>query len=110
MFVQADLDDARKQHLAFAVLRAVITRHVVVPELYDVMDRVQSLLVVSKDDSARAQARQVMVPFVLDYPLGRKRIDKIITFLVANLGYEFDSGRASVLSTLDALIAKVCNT
>lgn len=58
VFAQSDLDDTRRQTVAFGVLRAIILRKVLVPELYDVMDRVTHLLVQSKDGACRTLARQ----------------------------------------------------
>ncbi len=59
VYVQADLDDIRKHSIAFGVLRAIILRKVLVPEVYDVMDRVSELLIQSKDENCRTQARHV---------------------------------------------------
>jgi hypothetical protein len=64
VYVQADLDDIRKHSIAFGVLRAIILRKVLVPEVYDVMDRVSELLIQSKDENCRTQARQVCVCLV----------------------------------------------
>lgn len=41
-----------------------------------------------------------LLSFLLDYPLGPKRLSQHLGFLAANLSYEHESGRLAVLETL----------
>ena len=41
----ADLEESADRQTAFALLRAVLARRLVVPEVYDVMKRVQEVMV-----------------------------------------------------------------
>ena len=50
---------------------------------------------------------QIMLPFLLDYPMGKKLVTKNFHFLVSNLDYEYESGRESVLLMLESVLAKV---
>ena len=42
-----------------------------------------------------------MLPFLIDYPISQKRLEKVISFLVSNLDYVYDTGKESVLLLLD---------
>lgn len=46
---------------------------------------------------------QIFLQFLLDYPLGVKRLEHHLQFLVANLSYPHDTGRVSVLTLLNAV-------
>ena len=50
----------------------------------------------------RAQCAGILLQFLLDYPLGSKRLAHHLQFLVANLGYEHDSGREAALAMIQA--------
>jgi len=49
---------------------------------------------------------QIFLQFLLDYPLGARRLQHYLEQLIANLKYECPAGRASVLNTLHAVILK----
>ena len=52
--------------------------------------------------SVRQQCSGILLQFLLDYPLGSKRLAHHLNFLVANLGYEHETGREAVLSMTQA--------
>ena len=56
----------------FPLLHAVLTRKWLHPDLYDVMDRVATLLVTSPSAAVRDEAAALFLLFLLDYPLGRQ--------------------------------------
>ena len=39
---------------------------------------------------------QVYAAFILEYPMGRKRLDAHLQFLLANLNYEYENGEAGI--------------
>ncbi len=39
---------------------------------------------------------QILLQFLLDYPVGEKRLDSHLQFLLANLAYEHETGRLAV--------------
>lgn len=103
---EAELDQAEHQSTAFALVKAIVSRRFVVPELYDLMERMCQLLVQSQSKTARQAAREIFLAYMLDYPLGTKRLRKHVNFLVANLCYEHASGRESVLEILQQALFK----
>lgn len=109
-FLEMDLEVMDKQKNAFMVLKAIIRRQVVVAEVYDVMDSVMELMVRSSSVLTRRYSQQVLLPFLLDYPTGKKRLDKTINFLVSNLDYELDSGKTATMQMLESVLVKFPDT
>ncbi|KZV69813.1 hypothetical protein PENSPDRAFT_753100 [Peniophora sp. CONT] len=101
-----DLEEPERQSAVFAMLRAIVGRRFVVPEIYDMMDRVAEVAVTSQAASAREQCRSVLLAFLLDYPQGAGRLKRTMAFLAKNTTYAHESGRASVLELLGALVQK----
>ncbi|KAJ2918304.1 hypothetical protein MD484_g2111, partial [Candolleomyces efflorescens] len=106
--VTPDLEDPEKQAVAFTLLRAIVSRRFVVPEMYDIMeDQVAPLLVQSQSNTVREQARALLLQFMLDYPQGKGRLQKTLAFLLRNASsYVHESGRSSILELLGAILQK----
>ncbi|XP_057867600.2 uncharacterized protein LOC131074886 isoform X2 [Cryptomeria japonica] len=92
--------------IALSLLKAIIGRKLMVPDLYDLITRVAHLMVTSQIQPIRKQCSQILLKFLLDYPLGEKRLQQHIDFLVANLSYEHTCGREAVLEMLHVIIQK----
>lgn len=101
-----DLEEPSHQASAFALLRAIVSRKLVVPELYDLMTTISSILVTSQSPHTRESARSLLLQFLLDYPQGSGRLQTTLTFFARNLSFEHVSGRLSVLELLHAVITK----
>lgn len=106
-FVRADLEEKDHQNATYALLKSIIASRLVIPEVYDVMLRVGELLVQSDAQSARANCAGIYLTFLLEYPLGPKRIAHHLTFLLNNLSYTYESGRKAVLEALGTLLKKL---
>lgn len=104
--VSSDLDAPESQGSIFALLRAIVSRAFVVPEIYDVMDRIAELLVTSHDAQVREVCRSLYLAFLLDYPQGHGRLKNQLEFLAKHLAYESEGGRRSVLELVGAILAK----
>jgi len=105
-FIAPDLEEPTRQGTAFTVLRAIIARRFVVPEMYDLMDNVSEVMVTSQSSQVQEHCRGVLLQFLLEYPQGKNRLKKQMTSLAKNLSYAYESGRASVLELLNALVNK----
>ncbi len=46
--------------------------------------------------TCHVHAAQILLQFLLDYPVGEKRLDSHLQFLLANLAYEHETGRLAV--------------
>ncbi|KAH6910215.1 U3 snoRNP protein Utp20 [Coprinopsis sp. MPI-PUGE-AT-0042] len=106
--VTPDLEDPDKQNVAFTLLRAIVSRRFIVPEMYDIMEeRVAPLLVQSQSAVVREQGRALLLQFMLDYPQGKGRLQKTLAFLLRNsTSYVHESGRVSIFELLGAVLTK----
>ncbi|PIL29525.1 hypothetical protein GSI_08333 [Ganoderma sinense ZZ0214-1] len=104
--VTPDLEEPSRQAAVFTVLRAIIARRFVVPEIYDIMEKVAEIMVTNQSSSVQELARGALLQFLLDYPQGKGRLKNQMTFLVKNLSYVYESGRQSVMELLSAMISK----
>ncbi|KAK9818396.1 hypothetical protein WJX72_012002 [[Myrmecia] bisecta] len=101
-----DLEEAEGRQTAFSLLKAILGRKLVVPEVYDLMGKVQELMIKSQSASIRQLCSSVFLQFLLDYPLGEKRLQQHLQFIVTNLAYEHESGREAALDMLQTVIVK----
>ncbi|KAI0316098.1 armadillo-type protein [Amylostereum chailletii] len=104
--VGPDLEEPSRQGAVFALLRAVVARQLVVPEVYDLMDRVAEVAVTSQSQNAQEACRGLLLQFLLDYPQGKGRLKTQIAFIAKNTSYSHESGRRSVLELLSAIVTK----
>ncbi|KCV71977.1 hypothetical protein H696_01385 [Fonticula alba] len=89
--------DPRVHGAAFPFFRALLARRVVSPGMEATVDQLSRLLVVSPEQSVRSASRQLLLRFVLDYPLPAGRLAGLLHWLVEQLAYEFELGRLSVI-------------
>ncbi|KAL1915418.1 uncharacterized protein VTP21DRAFT_6876 [Calcarisporiella thermophila] len=101
-----DLEEPERQGTAFALIRAIVSRKLVAPEVYDMMQAIAEIMVTSQDAQVREQCRHVYLQFLLDYPQGRGRLKNQMEFLATNLGYPHENGRVSVMEMLNVIFAK----
>jgi U3 small nucleolar RNA-associated protein 20 len=101
-----DLEDQNNRSTTFSLLKAITSRKVLLPQVYDLMVVVAKHMVRSQQPTVRQLCAQVFLGFLLDYPLGHKRLSQHLDFVVRNLAYEHASGREAVLSLLTAVVAK----
>ncbi|KAF5354672.1 hypothetical protein D9756_005618 [Leucocoprinus leucothites] len=101
-----DLEDHERQAAVFTMLRAIVARKFVVPEIYDIMEKVGEIMVTSQSPQVQELCRGVLLQFLLDYPQGKGRLRNQMAFLAKNLSYVHESGRKSVMELLSAIITK----
>jgi len=105
--VFGEIEDAVAQRAtSFGLLKAIVARRLVVPEVYDLMERVLKLMVKSQGASVQQSAGALGLQYLLGYPLGDRRLRHHLDFLVVNLEYQHPTGRAAALDLLQALVAK----
>ena len=104
--LKPDLEEPDRQGVIFNFLKAVLSRKVVIAEVYEIMDTVAAIMVTNQTRTARDLARGIYFQFMMDYPQGSSRLTKQIGFLVKNLEYQYMEGRQSVLELLHLLLSK----
>ncbi|ODQ63100.1 hypothetical protein NADFUDRAFT_44383 [Nadsonia fulvescens var. elongata DSM 6958] len=105
--LKPDLEELDRQGVAFTFIKAVLSRNIIIPEVYEVMDRVAEVMVTNPTKSTRDMCRSVYFQFLTEYPQGRGRLTKQFTFLISNLQYPTPNGRISVMEVVHLLLMKV---
>ncbi|XP_056281018.1 small subunit processome component 20 homolog isoform X2 [Pseudoliparis swirei] len=98
-YAEEDIYDQSRQATAFGLLKAILSRKLIVPEMEEVMKKVATLSVNGSNNMIRIHCRQIYLKYLLDYPLGKK-LRGHMNFVVAQLHYEHDTGRESVLEMM----------
>ncbi|XP_071486924.1 small subunit processome component 20 homolog [Diadema antillarum] len=98
-YAEEDIHDHTRQATAFGLLKAILSRKLVSPEMNGIMEKVSQLSITSTSPSARIQCREVMHQFLLDYPLGKK-LKRHLEFYVKQLSFSIETGRESALEML----------
>jgi len=104
--ISPDLEEPSRQATIFTLLRAIVARKFVVPEIYDLMESVSKVSVTSQSIQVQELCRGVLLQFLLDYPQGKGRLRKQMSFFAKNLTYIHESGRTSIMELLSAVILK----
>ncbi|PIA45006.1 hypothetical protein AQUCO_01700514v1 [Aquilegia coerulea] len=103
LFVDIERDPS---FVALLLLKAIVRRKLVVPEIYDVVTRVAKLMVTSQVEPIRKKCSQILLRFLLEYPRKDNLLQEHLNLLLSNLSYEYSSGREAVLEMLHAIIIK----
>ncbi|KAI5959627.1 UTP20 [Candida pseudojiufengensis] len=104
--IQPDLEEPNRQGLAFQFLKAVVSQHLMLPEIYDIMESVSKLMIVNHTKEIRDMSRSVYFQFLMEYDQSKGRLEKQFKFLVNNLSYPTEEGRQSVMELIHLIIMK----
>ncbi|MCJ1396291.1 U3 snoRNP protein [Xylographa bjoerkii] len=105
--LKPDLEEPDRQGVTFNFLKAVLTRKIVITEVYEVLDNVAAMMVTNQTQGARDMARAVYFQFIINYPQGKERLSKQLSFLVKNLDYRHVEGRQSVMEAIHLFLSKL---
>ncbi|KAJ2865612.1 U3 snoRNP protein [Coemansia aciculifera] len=76
-----------------------------VDSLYTLLDGIRELMITAQTANMREICRLTWFQFLMDYPLGERRLTNAMTFIVQNAsGYVFESGRTSALEIMSVIV------
>ncbi|KAL0938655.1 U3 small nucleolar RNA-associated protein 20 [Colletotrichum truncatum] len=101
-----DLTEPLYRHVTFNFLRSVLERKIETAVVYDTLDYVGTVMITNDDKDTRDLARGAFFQFLKDYPQRKARWVKQLNFIVANLTYEREGGRLSVMEVVHLLLMK----
>jgi U3 small nucleolar RNA-associated protein 20 len=104
LYAEQDMHDHDRQATGFSLLKAIISRQLIVPEIDDVMAKVAELSITSELSHVRAQSRAVFHQYLMDYPLGNK-LETHLSFYLSQMSYELQFGRESAIEMISSLIS-----
>jgi len=105
--ISSDLEEPDRQGVIFALLRSLLDKRVMIPEMYDTMDLMGKIMITNQTTGTRDAARSLYLQFLLEYPQGRGRLQKQLQQITKNLEYAHASGRQSTLEALNTLLVKL---
>lgn len=98
--------ESEQHNATFGLVRAIAAKRYMSPEFFDLMDIVLKLSVQSQKQAVRLQCSQIFLNYLVDYPMGSKRLNNHLQQIVLNLKYEYEEGRLSAINLLSSLIQK----
>eukprot|EP01134_Creolimax_fragrantissima_P003199 CFRG3199T1 len=101
---RTDLEVYEKQASTYAMVRAIIGRKTLLPEIYTLVDNIADIMVRGDIPSVRSHCTTIFISFLMEYPLGAKLLQKWIKFCLKNLEYEFAHGRESMLEVIHKMV------
>lgn len=104
-----DITDYERRHVTFNFLRSIVDSKVESAAVYDTLDYVGTVMVTNDDKDTRDLARGTYFQFLREYPQKKNRWTKQLAFIVANLKYDREGGRLSILEVVHLLLSKSSN-
>ncbi|KAI1159778.1 armadillo-type protein [Nemania serpens] len=104
--LKEDLTEPLYRHITFNFLRSVLDQKIETAVVYDTLDYVGTVMITNDDKNTRDLARGAFFQFLRDYPQKKNRWAKQLSFVVANLKYDREGGRLSVMEVIHLLLIK----
>ncbi|XP_053397711.1 small subunit processome component 20 homolog [Mercenaria mercenaria] len=98
-FCEEDIHDFNRQSTAFSLLKAILSRKLDIPEIHELMKKVEEMSISAETAHVQRECRQAMMQYLLDYRHGKK-LRGHLQFYVSNLTFELETGRESALEML----------
>ncbi|GAX11440.1 U3 small nucleolar RNA-associated protein 20 [Fistulifera solaris] len=103
-FLKASLADSEQHTPAMGLVKTILSRRYIAPEIYDLAETLLELTVRSNKVSLREQSASAVVSFLINYPLSDERVEQHLQQILLNLQYEYSDGRLSGCRLLSLVI------
>lgn len=104
-YISETLETDTPQH-ALELFKAMVGKRIILAEMYDVMKRINQLLVQTRLSNIRGMCEQIIASFILTYPLEAKRFEQQLEFVMANLTFPESNGRLAIMELLKSLFQR----
>jgi U3 small nucleolar RNA-associated protein 20 len=102
--LQTGAELPKKQKASFELIHTIVAKKIVSIEIYGLMDRLQEVLLESQHDVVRSSCSDILIRYLVNYPLSKKRLEAHLNFFLKNLDFTYESGRISMLSLLRNIV------
>ncbi|ANZ73138.1 BA75_01089T0 [Komagataella pastoris] len=102
--IHPDLAEPPRQELAFEFLKSLVSQHVMLPEIYEIMNEIAEIMITNHNKLTRKLSLEVYLQFLMEYDQSRGRLEKQFMMLVDNLDYPVETGRQSVMELLHHVV------
>lgn len=100
VYADANLHDSGKNVQIYQALSVLLKNCKEFPELEDIISKARETVIKSNIPLLRQSARNLVLNYTLDFPLGEKKVKEQLEFWVGQLEYSGEYGRLSALETL----------
>ncbi|CAK8990159.1 Small subunit processome component 20 homolog (Down-regulated in metastasis protein) [Durusdinium trenchii] len=104
LLAQHNMDIVPRQQTTLGLVRSIVERRLVVAEIYDLMKLLTEQVFTATSPQVRHMSTQILVAFLIHYPLAEKRLRQHLDLIVANLDFEMEDGRLGGLNMLRVIV------
>lgn len=89
-----------------SVLRALVSGQVILPSVYDAIEKVNQMAIHSQSKELRDSCTALSIIFLISFPLESRRVRQHLEFFVRNLSYDLAEGRLAALNAIHTMTSK----
>jgi U3 small nucleolar RNA-associated protein 20 len=104
-YIEQDIHDYKRQSTAFPLLKAILSRNLSSTVIHDVMKKIAEVVINGDNNKVRSNSRHAVIQYMLSYNL-KKKLTFYFDFFIANISYDVECGRESVLEMFNLFFNK----
>jgi len=105
-FLNSEMGDFMMHGASFTVLQKMVERGYHVPELYDIVTAGMIKMLGYNSRAMHSKFTTIFVEFLIHFPMEQKRMNEHLTFVMKNLGHEFESARLALLEACNKMFTR----
>lgn len=91
---------------AHSLIKCILSQHLLLPEVYDLLDRIRTPMIISENGTIREHCRGLYVQFLTEYPMTREKRLHLFEYFFENMAHEWESVRRNVLLFFRSILEK----